>query len=226
VTSAKVWALDRRVFQQVMKKTGLQRIDDNLKFLRSVPLFERLTTDHMSKIADVLEVVSRLSNPAPFFSCLVWGGGGGGYRSLLGFPLHPFSRTRPHEDFLSPYFLNLRLLSFPCCHCQEGNDKRNLLYTPYHTEKRGEYESYFSFSVWLNVPRDPPSQTGAHRSPALTQIAVTGVETRPRDLLHYIYEEGGCCWLHTHTHNQTPKLTYEKLREMEEMGRGRGKLCG
>ena len=53
-----MWALDRRVFQQVMKKTGLQRIDDNLKFLRSVPLFERLTTDHMSKIADVLEVVS------------------------------------------------------------------------------------------------------------------------------------------------------------------------
>jgi hypothetical protein len=164
-------------------------------------------------------------NPPPFvtYICVA---GGGGYRSLLGFPLHPFSRTRPHEDFLSPYFLNLRLLSFPCCHCQEGNDKRNLLYTPYHTEKRGEYESYFSFSVWLNVPRDPPSQTGAHRSPALTQIAVTGVETRPRDLLHYIYEEGGCCWLHTHTHNQTPKLTYEKLREMEEMGRGRGKLCG
>jgi hypothetical protein len=70
VTSAKVWALDRRVFQQVMKKTGLQRIDDNLKFLRSVPLFERLTTDHMSKIADVLEVVSRLSKPAPF--CYVY----------------------------------------------------------------------------------------------------------------------------------------------------------
>jgi cGMP-dependent protein kinase len=41
-----------------MKKTGLQRIDDNLKFLRSVPLLERLSTDHMSKIADVLEVVS------------------------------------------------------------------------------------------------------------------------------------------------------------------------
>lgn len=57
VTAAKVWALDRRVFQQVMKKTGLQRIDDNVKFLRSVPLLERLTTDHMSKIADALEVV-------------------------------------------------------------------------------------------------------------------------------------------------------------------------
>ena len=61
VTCAKVWALDRRVFQQVMKKTGLQRIDDNLKFLRSVPLLERLSTDHMAKIADVLEVVSSLS---------------------------------------------------------------------------------------------------------------------------------------------------------------------
>lgn len=57
MTAAKVWALDRRVFQQVMKKTGLQRIDDNVKFLRSVPLLERLTTDHMSKIADALEVV-------------------------------------------------------------------------------------------------------------------------------------------------------------------------
>lgn len=58
VTPAKVWALDRRVFQQVMKRTGLQRIDDNLKFLRSVPLLERLTTDHMAKIADALEVVT------------------------------------------------------------------------------------------------------------------------------------------------------------------------
>ncbi len=223
MTSAKVWALDRRVFQQVMKKTGLQRIDDNLKFLRSVPLFERLTTDHMSKIADVLEVVSRLSKPAPFVTYICVAEGVIDPCSGSRFTHFP---ARARTRISSPYFLNLRLLSFPCCHCQEGNDKRNLLYTPYHTEKRGEYESYFSFSVWLNVPRDPPSQTGAHRSPALTQIAVTGVETRPRDLLHYIYEEGGCCWLHTHTHNQTPKLTYEKLREMEEMGRGRGKLCG
>lgn len=55
---AKVWALDRRVFQQVMKRTGMQRIDDNLNFLRSVPLLSNLSIDHMSKIADVLEVVS------------------------------------------------------------------------------------------------------------------------------------------------------------------------
>jgi hypothetical protein len=58
VTAAKVWVLDRRVFQQVMKKTGLQRIDDNVNFLRSVPLLSNLSIDHMAKIADVLEVVS------------------------------------------------------------------------------------------------------------------------------------------------------------------------
>ena len=58
MTAAKVWVLDRRVFQQVMKKTGLQRIDDNVNFLRSVPLLSNLSIDHMAKIADVLEVVS------------------------------------------------------------------------------------------------------------------------------------------------------------------------
>ena len=58
MTGAKVWVLDRRVFQHVMKKTGMQRIDDNVNFLRSVPLLENLGGDHMSKIADMLEVVS------------------------------------------------------------------------------------------------------------------------------------------------------------------------
>lgn len=63
VTGAKVWVLDRRVFQHVMKKTGMQRIDDNVNFLRSVPLLENLSSDHMSKIADMLEVVSYNSHP-------------------------------------------------------------------------------------------------------------------------------------------------------------------
>ena len=63
VTGAKVWVLDRRVFQHVMKKTGMQRIDDNVNFLRSVPLLENLSSDHMSKIADMLEVVSYSSHP-------------------------------------------------------------------------------------------------------------------------------------------------------------------
>lgn len=57
-----MWVLDRRVFQHVMKKTGMQRIDDNVNFLRSVPLLENLSSDHMSKIADMLEVVSPQSS--------------------------------------------------------------------------------------------------------------------------------------------------------------------
>lgn len=102
MTSAKVWALDRRVFQQVMKKTGLQRIDDNLKFLRSVPLFERLTTDHMSKIADVLEVVSTI-----FF--------------FLFLP-HLFC-------YRSPWLLVCRFLDFPCGIQTSPNSRRLCLKT-------------------------------------------------------------------------------------------------
>ncbi|KAH7984321.1 hypothetical protein HPB52_019200 [Rhipicephalus sanguineus] len=35
VTKAKVWVLDRRVFQAIMMKTGLQRQEENIQFLRS-----------------------------------------------------------------------------------------------------------------------------------------------------------------------------------------------
>lgn len=58
VTDVKVWMLDRKVFQQIMMRTGLQRLEDNIKFLNSVPLLQNLTADVLSKIADVLEVVS------------------------------------------------------------------------------------------------------------------------------------------------------------------------
>ncbi|CAN7990432.1 unnamed protein product [Ixodes pacificus] len=34
VTKAKVWVLDRRVFQAIMMKTGLQRQEENIQFLR------------------------------------------------------------------------------------------------------------------------------------------------------------------------------------------------
>ncbi|ERL94983.1 hypothetical protein D910_12255 [Dendroctonus ponderosae] len=56
VTDSKVWKLDRKVFQQIMKRTGLQRLQDNINFLKSVPLLENLSDDILSKIADVLEV--------------------------------------------------------------------------------------------------------------------------------------------------------------------------
>lgn len=57
-SDAKVWVLDRRVFQQIMMKTGLQRLQENINFLRSVPLLQPLSNDVLAKMADVLEVVS------------------------------------------------------------------------------------------------------------------------------------------------------------------------
>ncbi|XP_066256038.1 cGMP-dependent protein kinase, isozyme 1 isoform X2 [Euwallacea similis] len=56
LTDSKVWRLDRKVFQKIMKRTGLQRLQDNLNFLKSVPLLANLSDDVLSKIADVLEV--------------------------------------------------------------------------------------------------------------------------------------------------------------------------
>lgn len=57
VVDSKVWVLDRRVFQQIMVRTGLQRLQDNISFLRSVPLLQNLSNEVLAKIADVLEVV-------------------------------------------------------------------------------------------------------------------------------------------------------------------------
>lgn len=56
ITDSKVWMLDRKVFQQIMKRTGMQRLQDNLNFLKSVPLLAKLFDDVLTKIADVLEV--------------------------------------------------------------------------------------------------------------------------------------------------------------------------
>lgn len=56
---ARVWVLDRRVFQQIMMRTGLQKIEENVNFLKCVPLLKNLNNDILTKIADVLEVVSK-----------------------------------------------------------------------------------------------------------------------------------------------------------------------
>jgi len=60
LSDSRVWVLDRRIFQQIMMRTGLQRIEENVNFLRSVPLLKNLNNDVLSKVADVLEVVSRI----------------------------------------------------------------------------------------------------------------------------------------------------------------------
>ncbi|XP_020800882.1 cGMP-dependent protein kinase, isozyme 1 [Drosophila serrata] len=54
--AARVWVLDRRVFQQIMMCTGLQRIENSVNFLRSVPLLRNLSEELLAKIADVLEL--------------------------------------------------------------------------------------------------------------------------------------------------------------------------
>ncbi|EDW77681.1 uncharacterized protein Dwil_GK24624 [Drosophila willistoni] len=53
---ARVWVLDRRVFQQIMMRTGLQRIENSVNFLKSVPLLRNLSEELLAKIADVLEL--------------------------------------------------------------------------------------------------------------------------------------------------------------------------
>ncbi|XP_033149443.1 cGMP-dependent protein kinase, isozyme 1 [Drosophila busckii] len=56
LTPARVWVLDRRVFQQIMMRTGLQRIENSVNFLKSVPLLRNLSVELLAKIADVLEL--------------------------------------------------------------------------------------------------------------------------------------------------------------------------
>lgn len=46
-----------------MMRTGLQRIEENVKFLKSVPLLKNLDNSVLSKIADVLELVRSTCNP-------------------------------------------------------------------------------------------------------------------------------------------------------------------
>lgn len=56
VTDVKVWVLDRQMFQAIMMKTGLQRRDENIKFLKCVSVLKDLPSDKLAKLADVLEI--------------------------------------------------------------------------------------------------------------------------------------------------------------------------
>ncbi|ELU03428.1 hypothetical protein CAPTEDRAFT_180843 [Capitella teleta] len=56
VTDSRIWVLDRRVFQAIMMKTGLQRQEENIRFLKCVPLLKNLPSPKLAKIADVLEI--------------------------------------------------------------------------------------------------------------------------------------------------------------------------
>lgn len=50
-----VWALDRKIFQKIMMKTGNQEHEQNIKFLSSVRIFQGLSPEVLHKIADLLK---------------------------------------------------------------------------------------------------------------------------------------------------------------------------
>ncbi|XP_068429855.1 cGMP-dependent protein kinase 1-like [Clinocottus analis] len=55
LTDIKLWAIDRQGFQTIMMRTGLIKHSQYTDYLRSVPSFQELPEDVLSKLADVLE---------------------------------------------------------------------------------------------------------------------------------------------------------------------------
>lgn len=60
ITEAKVWTLERRVFQKIMVRSGRQEQEDNLRFLASVPLLQGIHPIELTKISGFLKRVCRL----------------------------------------------------------------------------------------------------------------------------------------------------------------------
>lgn len=56
VTDGKLWALERSVFQRIMMSTGLKKTENQVNFLKIVPLFSSLPASVLAKISDVLEL--------------------------------------------------------------------------------------------------------------------------------------------------------------------------
>lgn len=50
-----VWALDRKIFQKIMMKTGSQEREQNIKFLSSVRVLQGVSEDILHKIGDLLK---------------------------------------------------------------------------------------------------------------------------------------------------------------------------
>nr|CAD7432254.1 unnamed protein product [Timema monikensis] len=56
VSEALVWVLEREVFKQIMRISSIQRSQDNIKYLRSVPLLEHLSDKNLAEMSDLLRV--------------------------------------------------------------------------------------------------------------------------------------------------------------------------
>lgn len=55
INNAKLWIIDRSVFQMIMMRTGMTRQAEHVAFLKSVPLLKNLSDQEFSKLGDVLE---------------------------------------------------------------------------------------------------------------------------------------------------------------------------
>lgn len=56
LSPGEVWTLDRGVFQQIMMQTGMKKIEEKLNFLKSVPIFSKMSNDILLRLSDALEV--------------------------------------------------------------------------------------------------------------------------------------------------------------------------
>lgn len=55
IDGAKLWIIDRSVFQMIMMRTGMMRQAEHIAFLKSVPLLKNLSDQEFGKLGDVLE---------------------------------------------------------------------------------------------------------------------------------------------------------------------------
>lgn len=55
ISDVKVWKLDRKVLQKIMREIAMNELQDNLRFLRSVKTFEKYDLETLSRIADLLK---------------------------------------------------------------------------------------------------------------------------------------------------------------------------
>ncbi|KHJ86363.1 hypothetical protein OESDEN_13891 [Oesophagostomum dentatum] len=55
LTDVQLWVLDRSVFQTITQRLGMERHTQLMNFLSKVSIFENLSEDRISKMADVMD---------------------------------------------------------------------------------------------------------------------------------------------------------------------------
>jgi hypothetical protein len=57
VVDVRLWVLDRSVFQMITMRLGMERHSQLMDFLKKVEIFQNLSEDRISKMADVMDQV-------------------------------------------------------------------------------------------------------------------------------------------------------------------------